>query len=269
MHIAPLLLVTLASLGAHGFPTPDPSPFPGCWHPDGLFAKVKRASDAFAAVIRSTYGPEIRFSADAPCNTKRLLSELAHAAALTTRNPQEYYQALDLEKRFSIDAADVTSFQRKRWPWCFARWGECFKKRSVAPGPVSSSSSKEKRDCDTPGSACHLSKHAADAVLKSIRGEHGSAVVTSSSSPSLRPASAFPPWCVGQGFFCLRKRKAAPEPSPQPWCADQGFFCMVKRDASPVPDPRPWCMRRYATCWKAKRDLDTLELAARNVLAEN
>ncbi|KAG5956547.1 hypothetical protein E4U13_007792 [Claviceps humidiphila] len=61
------------------------------------------------------------------------------------------------------------------------------------------------------------------------------------------------------------EESSAAPPSPHtfpPECEGPRVLCWKKREA----DPEPWCWRPGQGCWKAKRDLHALEVAARAII---
>ncbi|KAG6036512.1 hypothetical protein E4U41_005631 [Claviceps citrina] len=255
MHVTSLVLA-LAAVAAHAAPSPEPQPW--CYRPGEPCWKVKRVADAFAEAIKSSGGlrertPEAEYSnapGGAAYNAKRSLNELAHLAALTARNPDEYYNDLGLENEFEADEGAVD--KRAPEPWCY-RPGEPCWKRDATPDDVPT---KDKRWCYRPGEPCWKTKRAADAVLKAIRSDDGAAEAPKPAAGPTDPKDlpfqpgSFPPECNGPRILCWKKREAAAE-------------------AAPDANPAPWCYRPGEPCWKAKRDLHALEVAARNIVDES
>ncbi|KAG5926548.1 hypothetical protein E4U42_003170 [Claviceps africana] len=222
MHVTSFL-VALAAVGAHAAPSPEPEPW--CWRIGEPCWKVKRVTEALTEAIRSSGGlteraPEAEYSnapGGAAYKARRSVNELAHLAALTTRNPDEYVRGLGLDEQFGAEARGVE--KREPDPWCF-RIGE----------------------------PCWKSKRAAEAVLNEIRSDDAKdeAEADDAQHAAPPPATPFPPECNGPRILCWKKREASPE-----------------------PEPEPWCWRIGEPCWKAKRHLKALELAARSIIDES
>ncbi|KID90822.1 pheromone precursor [Metarhizium guizhouense ARSEF 977] len=242
MHIASIVLA-LAAAGAYAAPAPAAEASPWCWRPGQPCWKVKRVAEAFSESIKSSGAlkertPEAEYSnspGGAAYTIKRSLNELAHVASLTAREPAEYYRDLGLETRFAadegLDKRDAVAEDKRQWCW--------------QPGQPCW---KDKRWCGAPGQPCWKAKRAAEAVINEIRDmskrdEEGDA-------PPFNPGHQgghFPAICNGPNILCLKtKREASPEANPE---------------ASPQ-----WCWRPGQPCWKAKRDLHALDLAARNIV---
>lgn len=247
MHITSFVLA-VAAAGAYAAPAPAAEPEPWCWRPGMPCWKVKRAAEAFSESIQSSGAlkertPEADYSnspGGAAYVTKRSINELAHLASLTARDPAEYYRDLGLETRFAADEGNVKR-EAAPEPWCW-RPGEPCWKRDSSDAPVYV---KDKRWCDRPGEPCWKAKRAADAVLEAIGDEKD----TGADAP-FDPAGEsghFPAECNGPRILCWKKREASPE-------------------ANPEANPEPWCWRPGMPCWKAKRDLHALQLAARNIV---
>ncbi|KAG5912656.1 hypothetical protein E4U53_005228 [Claviceps sorghi] len=248
MHVTSVLLA-LAAAGAHAAPSPEPEPW--CYRIGEPCWKVKRVAEALTEAITSSGGlkeraPEAEYSnapGGAAYKARRSVNELAHLAALTTRNPEEYVRGLGLDAQFGPEARGVE--KREADPWCY-RIGEPCWKRDASPDDIPT---KDKRWCYRIGEPCWKSKRAAEAVLHEIRSDdaHDDAHDAKDAPPP--PAKQpFPPACNGPRVLCWKKREAAPEPEPE---------------------PEPWCYRIGEPCWKAKRHLKALELAARSIVDES
>ncbi|KAK8929772.1 hypothetical protein H634G_01641 [Metarhizium anisopliae BRIP 53293] len=249
MHVTSIVLA-LAAAGAYAAPAPAPAPeaSPWCWRPGQPCWKVKRVAEAFSESIKSSGAlkertPEADYSnspGGAAYKIKRSLIELAHVASLTAREPAEYYRDLGLETRF---AADEGLDKRQ---WCGSPGEPCWKdkrdavaedKRQWCGGP-GEPCWKDKRWCGAPGEPCWKAKRAAEAVINEIRD-----ISKRDEGGDAPPSHHFPAVCNGPNILCLKtKREASPEASPQ------------------------WCWAPGQPCWKAKRDLHALDLAARNVV---
>ncbi|KAG5976501.1 hypothetical protein E4U55_007296 [Claviceps digitariae] len=242
MHITSVVLA-LAAVGAHAAPSPEPEPW--CYRPGQPCWKVKRVAEAFSEAITSSGGlkeraPEAEYSnapGGAAYKARRSVTELAHLAALTARNPDEYFRSLGLDEQFEAEARGIE--KREPDPWCYRPGEPCWKRDASADDIPT----KDKRWCYRPGEPCWKSKRAADAVLNAIRSDDGKdeAAPKDAAPPT---GTHFPPECNGPRILCWKKREAAPE-------------------------PEPWCYRPGEPCWKAKRDLNALELAARNIIEES
>ncbi|KIE00973.1 pheromone precursor, partial [Metarhizium majus ARSEF 297] len=242
MHIASIV-VALVAAGAYAAPAPAAEASPWCWRPGQPCWKVKRVAEAFSESIKSSGAlkertPEAEYSnspGGAAYTIKRSLNELAHVASLTAREPAEYYRDLGLETRFAADEGldKREAAEEDKRQWCWQPGQPCW---------------KDKRWCGAPGQPCWKAKKAAEAVINEIRDmskrdEEGDA-------PPFNPGHQgghFPAICNGPNILCLKtKREASPE-------------------ANPEANPQ-WCWRPGQPCWKAKRDLHALDLAARNIV---
>lgn len=246
MHVTSFVLA-LVAVGAHAAPAPEPQPW--CWRPGQPCWIRKRAADAFAEAVQTSGGLEQRAAPEASYSnapggaaykTKRSLNELAHLAALTARSPEDYYNALGLDKEFESEQQGPIE-KRKSARSC-ARIGQGCWKRDTSDDDTAT---KDKKWCDGPGQACWKSKRAATAVLKAIRGEDGGEAAKDAHDVPFKP-SLFPPECNGDRILCWKKREASPE-----------------------ANPAPWCWRPGQPCWMAKRDLHALEVAARSIVDES
>ncbi|KAG5992942.1 hypothetical protein E4U54_003508 [Claviceps lovelessii] len=248
MHVTSLVLA-LAAVGAHAAPSPEPEPW--CYRVGQPCWKVKRVAEAFSEAIQSSgdlkaRAPEAEYSSapgGAAYKARRSINELAHLAALTARNPNEYFSGLGLEARFGAEEAGIE--KRSPDPWCY-RVGEPCWKRDASPDDVAT---KDKRWCYRVGEPCWKTKRAADAVLNAIRSDDGK-----EEAPAPGPEGAAPP---------------QPNTPFPPECSGPRILCWKKREAAPEPEPEPWCYRVGEPCWKAKRDLNALELAARKIVDES
>ncbi|KAG6000431.1 hypothetical protein E4U21_005473 [Claviceps maximensis] len=247
MHVTSVVLA-LAAVGAQAAPSPEPEPW--CYRVGQPCWKVKRVAEAFSEAIQSSGGlqeraPEAEYShapGGAAYKARRSINELAHLAALTARNPDEYFSGLGLDEQFEAEQGGVE--KREPDPWCYRVGQPCWK-RDASPDDIPT---KDKRWCYRVGQPCWKSKRAADAVLNAIRSEDGKDEAAPAAEDTTEGApqsdGSFPLECSGPRILCWKKREAA-------------------------PDPEPWCYRVGQPCWKAKRDLNALELAARNIIDEN
>ncbi|KHN97959.1 clock-controlled pheromone ccg-4 precursor [Metarhizium album ARSEF 1941] len=247
-------VLALAAAGAHAAPAPAPAPaaeaVPWCWRPGEPCWKVKRVAEAFSESLKSSgalkeRAPEAEYSnspGGAAYTAKRSLNELAHVAALTAREPAEFYRDLELEARFGADEG-LDKREATPDPWCWRPGMPCWKRDSSnEPVPM-----KDKRWCNRPGEPCWKAKRAAEAVMSEI-GQVSKRDDGGDGNGGDHPdhGGHFPGYCNGPNVLCWKKREASPDP-----------------DAEAEPQ---WCWRPGEPCWKAKRDLHALQLAARNVV---
>jgi hypothetical protein len=214
-----------------------------CWQPGQPCYRVDAAAQALARSLKSSgelskRTPEAEFSnspGGAAYLAKRSVNELANLAALTARDPAKYYRDLGLDKVFERDEAHDVKRDAEAVPWCQRRGFGCWKRDDSGDDD----SVKDKRWCGGEGQACWRAKRAADAVLEAIGDGKDEA------APPFDPShhsGHYPAYCEGPGILCLKKRTASPDPEASPWCWRPGFGC-----------------------WKAKRDLQALQVAARKI----
>lgn len=232
MHVTSIVLA-LAAAGAYAAPAPAAEASPWCWRPGQPCWKVKRVAEAFSESIKSSGAlkertPEADYSNSPGGAAYKIKRSLNELAHVASLTARE-------PAEYYRDLGLETRFAADEG--LDKRDTAAEDKRQWCGGP-GEPCWKDKRWCNAPGQPCWKAKRAAEAVINEIRDISKRDEGGDAPSPH-----HFPAVCNGPNILCLKtKREASPEASPQ------------------------WCWAPGQQCWKAKRDLHALDLAARNVV---
>ncbi|KAL0938641.1 clock-controlled pheromone ccg-4 [Colletotrichum truncatum] len=177
-----------------------------CW-------KAKRAADAFSNALAKFDNVSVDDSIEALLShseggaafmAKRGIDELAHAVAVSQDDPAEYYNKLEMRKRFSEDTKPVTLREAiaepKADPWCRDPGKSCWK-RDINTNTERGGIPGEDRDwCLQRGQPCWRIKRAAEAVIEAIADDEDA---TSSEINTVTKRET-EPWCRSPDQPCWK-----------------------------------------------------------------